>query len=449
MSPSGSINKNDNNMEDISFDETEQQHQSDPWDSFTGYTPLADLAQNSTVMLSAGPEIGGAFYADMSAFTYIGDDDDEDDNNSDTVKETKDEEDINYLAVADQALRALDEEYRLTVQSAADRLAGESMDEPLPPIRLAKEDFGAAYFNAKFDDTRSESVPVDQKELPSIDTEAVRRAVGAIRLIDSKLNQNFADWEARQKAMAIVAPKTHPLIPVRHLKSFRARDTNAVQTTHILSRAATIADALVKLDLLSGQDHLQIDIVGCDQVECASEERLRQLFGPLARWISESGDRCPKKLHFQLIGPNVPTNAPRHLELAPCGGLQSIVLSCQSCVYEDRTRSERATRLLVSFHAGIWGYNEWRPTLEYLARLRQKVFFIVTAYTLLEAEEDAEVIHDVLSKTWHVSKDDLIKSECVWEPQKNAFASKQTRETASAARGQVYRENAAWQAWCI
>ena len=444
MSRGSDVNKSGDGESDAN---TQGEH--DPWNGNGGYTPLAELGDDSTIILSAGPGMEGAFYADISAFEYVEDNDNSDSHDDSDAKETK-EEDADFREMADRALRALDEEYRATIQGMAERVHDMVDSEQLPPIRLLSEDFGSTYFQANFDgvvDPRLESLSEAERSMPSIDTDAVRRAVGAIRLNDSKLNENYASWEAQQKAKIVIAPKTHALIPQPSLTLFRKRNPSAIPSTATLSRAATIADALVKLTLLTGQDFLQIDVLGCDHVECSSERRLRQLFDPLICWISEYGEKCPKALQLHLIGPNVPVAAPRHVELVASGRLEKADLFCHPCVYQDRKRSDRFAQLLISFNAGIWGYNEWRPTLQHLAHLRQNVFFVVTAYTLEEADEDADVIQDEVSRAWRVSKEDLASSACIWAPQANAFASKQARETLTAAPGRCYRENAAWQAW--
>lgn len=427
----------------------ENLEQDDPWAAGVGYMMLADLTPDSTVMLSAGPAMEGTFYADVSSFQYTGMGDDGED--SDETKETKDE-DRDFRAIADAALRAMEEDYRRTVQG--EPAAPSEPDEPLPPIRLLSEDFGPCFFRTSFDEApadpgfTNEITKSDSRRVPEIDTDAVRRAVGAIRLADTKLTENYNKWEAQQTSKALVPPKNHALIHSKHLASFRRLTPNAVHASSILSRAATIADALVKLDLLKKQDCLLIDVLGCDHVECSSESRLRELFGPLIRWISDHNS-CPKDLRLRLIGPNIPQTAPRSIDFHVSGTLLRANLSCQRCVYAEHCRSDMAARLLVAFHAGIWGYDEWRPTLRYLAKLRQRAYFVVTAYTLEEAEDDAEVIQEEVSQEWHVSQDDLVNSACLWPAQMNAFASRQDRETATAAPGRRYRENAAWQAWCF
>ncbi|GKY95520.1 hypothetical protein MPSEU_000513700 [Mayamaea pseudoterrestris] len=422
----------------------------DPWESGNGggYTPLSELAADATVMMSAGPEMEGAFYADLSAFAYVevnGERDNE-------IKETK-EDDLDFRGMADRALRALDDEYRLTVRGAADRLNELQSAEPLPPIRLLSDDFGSSFFRANFYDIPVEgagaATATTAGSLPEIDAEAVRRAIGSISIKDTKLSQNYAKWESQQRVKLAIAPQSHPLISRQQLFTFRRQSTNAINATSVLSRAATIAEALIKLDLLRGQDYLQIDLLGCDYAECSTQERVRQLFAPLIRWLSDFGMKCPKVLQLHLIGPNVPMTAPRYMELPSSGRLEKVQLYCQHSVYEERVLSDKSAQLLFAFHAGIWGYNEWRPTLRYLARLRQKVYFVVTAYTLEEAEDDYEVIQDEVSLVWQLPKEDLVGSACIWTPVANAFASKQDRATTTAPPGRQYRDNAAWQAWCL
>jgi len=61
--------------------------------------------------------------------------------------------------------------------------------------------------------------------------------------------------------------------------------------------------------------------------------------------------------------------------------------------------------------------------------------FVITAYTVQEAEDDTEVVAA------------NAKACCLWSAEINPFGSRKKRETASAAHGREYRENGAWQAW--
>ena len=44
---------------------------------------------------------------------------------------------------------------------------------------------------------------------------------------------------------------------------------------------------------------------------------------------------------------------------------------------------------------------------------------------------------------------ELLDRKRLWSAEPNPFASKQERETASAAKGRHYFENGAWQAWIL
>jgi hypothetical protein len=105
---------------------------------------------------------------------------------------------------------------------------------------------------------------------------------------------------------------------------------------------------------------------------------------------------------------------------------------CHKGTYHDFRQSDSIRdhpQLALAFNAGIWGYNEWIPTLDCL----KGSIFVVTAYTLEEAFEDGEVLEKQEG------------ASVVWSAETNPFGSNMRRETKSSDK--VYRENAAWQAW--
>jgi len=125
--------------------------------------------------------------------------------------------------------------------------------------------------------------------------------------------------------------------------------------------------------------------------------------------------------------------------------MESAVLRCHCAVYEDWLRECPRPRadLAVAFNAGVWGYREWKPTIEYMVQQKQSIPFVFTAYTVQEAEDDFEVIQQVVSE----ASDHNSTASCFWEAEANPFSSRQDRDTANAATGRQYRENAAWQGW--
>jgi len=190
----------------------------------------------------------------------------------------------------------------------------------------------------------------------SVDTDAVRKAIRtlSVKNKDAPFQQKFAAWqqqnnlqqqqqqreerknykEKRQKAPAIDSDADpHPLIPRAPFREFhKPKPTpKSRRATVDLTRSATLAEALVRLSVLSsatngnGNDNnknndnnndnnndddarslLLIDVVGVDYVECKSASTIRNTFLPLVRWIREyrfyAQGRRGLRLHFRLIG---------------------------------------------------------------------------------------------------------------------------------------------------
>lgn len=397
---------------------------------FGGYTPLSDCV-NTTAMFSTGPdeENGAVFFADLSAFQSANDDEEEDN-------------EIDFRLIADQALSSLDHEYRMTVQppssssmqqqSTASKEAAKT--EPIPPFTLASEEYGQAYFPVDFcdDDQLQQPSAAPPRELPEIDSDAVRRAIETLQVKDDSLRTKFAKWQ-HDKLLE------HALIPDKILKAFTRNTPKAMQASAKLTRAATIAEAIERLNMVDEQEELRIDIVGCDGVECSDKQTIVQVFGPLVQWLDAASSRVVH-LTLNLIGPNIPTSAPVSVDFGQvftCDRLRSAKALVHKGVYEDIAETDPT--FMVTFHAGLWGYSEWRPTLEYLLQLKRKVPFVITSYSVEEGESDAEVMEEVLG--------DAKESLSVWKVEKNPFCSRVERVTTTAPQGHDYRENAAWQAW--
>jgi hypothetical protein len=549
-----------------------------------GYTPLIDYdreeGQDHTMMLSAGPgaepfttvfstngplmgDGEGVYFADLStvlAGARMSGAQLEDDQENDVADprlgdgeriDGDDREgqgqgsfahgDVNFRAIADRALAALDHEYVHTVAAAASSSAepmlqryseifvntatmgsahgrltkeedqctalsddwnGIVKEEKPPHSPVGNSPAAQDFFVANFDDddrlsddsedatalesNREHRQPNERLE-PTVDLDAVRRAVRAIRGKGPGFDAQLPGWEAEHyHAWGLVlatAPLRHPIIPPAPLSAFRKAATSAAAgsllsatpsskakaATAKLSRSATIAEALRRLDLLQSQERFVIHVIGCDGAECESEGRIRELFGPVAAWIG-SYSEAPSKLEIVLLGPNIPSS-PRSAAAddatlsvnldrpASHGRLESVEIRCCPGLYHEylsrvrmndtsESRQTDKPSLIVAFQAGIWGYAQWEPTLVHLARQSHEVPIAVTAYTIQEAEDDAEVIERVLATEW-TGDPGRARSACAWSPEWNPYASQQPRETATAPPGRVYRENAAWSCWRI
>ena len=287
--------------------------------------------------------------------------------------------------------------------------------------------------------------------------EKVRKAIQSIRVSNSKLKTNYESWDFDQKKNAAresIARTRHTLIPEGPLRAFVKETTKAKEITHTLSRSATIAEALVRLNVL-GENifedswSLNIHVIGCDQVECETDDHIQKYFHPLVRWIGGQS-RSPTSIHLSLIGPGIVGRDGRSVNLlssTPLDRLGIVNASCHCALYEDWLPSQvEQPDLVIAFNAGIWGYSDWCATIRTIAERRLEVPFVVTAYTLQEAEDDYDVLEDEIRRALVYSKEktDLC---CIWEPEVNPFASKIDRHTQSAPEGRQYRENQAWQAW--
>lgn len=448
----------DQNANPLEQEDAEMTHQQ-AWAQAEGYTPLVDASRNGgAIFMAFNPnddEGGGqSFFANAGAYASASGENEWGEQENE-VEEEEEEGDVQYNTdfrfVADQALQALEDEYSITVKGTLDPLSTESDDaKPAAAAFVSKSTFATddvADRTSLF--KQQDSV---QKELPSIDTDAVRKAVNAIRLKDPRLTAEFSKWEETQLANTTIPPKTHSIIPDKRLSSFSKDLPAAINATANLSRAATLAEAIDRLHLLdSGKEELVIHIAGADHVECSSNEQLVTLFGPLIRWLGAKST-SPQHVKIHLIGPNVPKDAsarPAVNLLSPATNrMISATATCHEGTYhkwqqQDVTNDFVPPDIAIAFNAGIWGYNEWLPTIEALAEssFSRPIPFVSTAYTIQECQDDAEVIESVVAKGGTGS--------CLWKPEANPFGSRKIRETATAVPGREYRENAAWQAWSL
>ena len=412
------------------------------WAQSEGYTPLSELhfsgSTGGGAFMAIPPDSDGhpyafhapsegAFFADMSAF------DPEEDALSEEGTAEQNEEPIDFRLLADQALKALEEDYTQTVrrieEKGHDKLerTGHESNDDQSGYELVEDQPIDTYVESKASLPTGAILPNVEASLPpaEIDTVAVERAVASIRLKDAKLSERYQVWQQT------LPPESHELIPPAPLSAFRTTTAKARKATSNLSRSATIAHALHRLHILQPNPmHLLLHILGVDQVESKSVDQIRATFGPLVRWLGASS-KSPESIEILLIGPNVVQQPPVDLMPNVKTPLQNATATCCVGVYHE-LKLEQTPHLSVAFNAGIWGYQEWVPTLKKL----KGTVIVVTAYTVEEAEDDADVLLQQPG------------SKSIWEAECNPFSSNLKRETKSI-QDRVYRENAAWQAWCM
>ena len=299
---------------------------------------------------------------------------------------------------------------------------------------------------------------------------------------------------------------SHSIIPVGPLAAFRRTTPKAQASSSNLTRSATLSHALLRLWPLIcfrrkmramglgvktqqhhatsiGSTNLIIHIIGADGVECSSEDLVRKSVGSFVRWLGaalSSGALSPSKempsqldridsLLMEFSGPNMPsTLVGKDLNLLPERNAHGTGLISAKATFQQREYHEVPTEgaptladLVIAFNAGIWGYDSWKPTIASMLGKEVKnvssgigkTLFVITAYTVEESEDDAdvvaEVVEDTASKRSPANKETGTIARQLWAPEANLFSSRLERKTASAPPGRKYFENGAWQAWLL
>ena len=298
--------------------------------------------------------------------------------------------------------------------------------------------------------------------------------------------------------------------------------TLAESVDRLFIHPAKINRTMEDSNFVHNQDEIfVIHCIGADRVECQTTDTIRKALGPFIKWMHQyqhfehgigmgigiglgMGDghaprsqsqsppsfQWPKHIRIEMLGPNVPPHAEQFgvLNLLPRipGRLESATVVCRNCMYHDHlqaleddigdckdddngrkrsaSHSMHFPNLVIVYNAGIWGYTDWHPTLRKLYEFERAVPFVITAYTIYEAEDDFEVLEEVLGVSLAMSggtggvrsgdgdgdrngDGDGDDGRCLWSTELNPFASRVVRETKSSDN--TYFENGAWQAYVM
>lgn len=290
--------------------------------------------------------------------------------------------------------------------------------------------------------------------------DAVTMAINNIRLSNPKLTANLDAGFAKMLKQSLLPPappsdddvSSHTIIPNHPFAAFVDENERAKTSSKNLSRSATIAHSLEKLNTLhklfsTKQHNLVVDIVGADIQECGNgEKETLATFSPLVRWIFAATKSNPHftTLTINLVGPMMPKNLDGSVYTIAVSSKQSATICLKTAFYHEHicmVGKAEFPELSIAFNAGLWGYDSWLPTLRALKDGKnwcegRILNFVVTSYTLEEAKDDFEVMDDFKFEVW-------------FNVQRNVFASRVLRETAMAVEGRCYYENYAWMGFKV
>lgn len=148
----------------------------------------------------------------------------------------------------------------------------------------------------------------------------------------------------------------------------------------------------------------------------------------------------------------------------------AVKLRYNSGLYHDVSEQFPAPNALFLFNAGLWGYDDWEPTLEHVlgcscsrgsgaaGRNRRdngddvnRPPVVVTSYCPEEADDDMETIQRVVlegEQNGRCTKCLVVGGglEWLWKPEENPHRSLVPRQTKYGVEGRVLFENQSWQA---
>lgn len=124
-----------------------------------------------------------------------------------------------------------------------------------------------------------------------------------------------------------------------------------------------------------------------------------------------------------------------------------------SGLYHDVSGLFPAPDTLFLFNAGLWGYDDWEPTLEHVLGCGKedanRPSVVVTSYCPEEASDDMETILRVVSADNNSLEEETAVVgglEWLWRPEVNPHRSLVPRQTQCGVEGRVLFENQSWQA---
>ena len=402
---------------------------------------------------------------------------------------------LDFRALAEQALRGLDLEHEHTLLSQVQSPTAGAVGDDTANDGVQTGDFVASF------PTEFEAGPqISKRNEDDLDFKAIESAMKNIRLksphfatsLDEGASSAMRDGDygdAMDSALMEVldtvsrnirsrggAKAKHELIPPNSLAAFRRNTQKAKRASSNLTRSAIMAESLVRLwpvisfkrrmAALSSCDGntdkrepgtLVIEIVGADGVECSSEDSVRKAVFPFVRWVDKAlraGSFSSSVTGFTslvilMTGPCIPNAVVgKEMSLLP-DSLSSSGLLEATVKFEQRecheTKESLEVDLFIAFNAGVWGYDSWRPTIAHMCQPGRRTLFVITAYTIEESEDDAEVIAEVVQEM----ADPSARGRQLWPPERCPFSSKVERPTSSAPAGRTYYQNGAWQTWLL
>ncbi|TYZ68921.1 hypothetical protein PybrP1_009101 [[Pythium] brassicae (nom. inval.)] len=221
---------------------------------------------------------------------------------------------------------------------------------------------------------------------------------------------------------------------------------------HVDSRSLTLIACLERLRAQlppapPASPALTVLVLGADHREGNTPLETSAVFAAFLRWLAARSATAETHatLRLALVGPNVArqlheTRAEQHWtalgRAAEDADDDGDALRVQLSYFVGSFDAFAAARaplaapdLAVCFNAGVWGYDEWLPSLQLLLHA-VRAPLLVTSYNAHEAQDDEDAL-EALAPRWF------------WRAEKNPHGSRTLRATRNAL-GSELRENDHW-----
>ncbi|CAM9221201.1 unnamed protein product, partial [Laminaria digitata] len=178
---------------------------------------------------------------------------------------------------------------------------------------------------------------------------------------------------------------------------------------------------------------LKVDMLFCGPNIAAGLHDTRHSFkhNPSPSKTERSSDTDHEDGEVAVPVPERQQNTSCNASSCPGSSGVSVTFRFNTGLYHDISSLFRAPDVLFLFNAGLWGYDDWVPTLEHVLGW----VAVVTSYCEEEADDDMETVERV-----------ILQVEWLWKPEVNPHRSLVPRHAACAVEGRVLFENQMWQA---
>ena len=243
--------------------------------------------------------------------------------------------------------------------------------------------------------------------------------------------------------------------------------------------------------------HLNIHFLGAEELECKNSNSSDDFISSYAKLLEGVQQLGIQDLRICFIGPNLLGNDSQNTFFYHD---MRVSVESYACLYHDyhfaqiENRKFETPDMVLMLNAGIWGYTSWLPTLDVFAKIStgcesssssseqsgsavhgstnssvKAPVFIVTSYTIEEAEDDEDTIREhfrkkiilplvaqdlledreVLRLSDHsintLDHQEALQPHWIWEAEISPFKGFEEVERLTKVDGREYRLNHAWQ----